>query len=56
MKFELEKYNKDIALYYKQRTGGKREDRWTQMMAKNLLNAKRLYLKSYLARKKLHLE
>jgi FMN reductase (NADPH) len=56
MKTELEKYNKDIAAYYKQRTGGKREDRWTQMMAKHLLNAKRLYLKSYLVRKKLNLE
>jgi FMN reductase (NADPH) len=52
---QLAAYNKTISAYYKQRTDGKRTDRWTQQIAKKLKNPQRLYLKSYLQSKKLPL-
>jgi FMN reductase (NADPH) len=51
----LRTYNQDISNYYKQRTNGKREDQWTEMMARKLINPNRLYLKRYLLEKKLPL-
>lgn len=51
----LDAYNQDISNYYRQRTSGKREDQWTEMMARKLINPKRLYLKQYLLEKKLPL-
>lgn len=55
MSEQLHAYNQDISNYYKQRTNGKREDRWTEMMAKKLTNPQRLYLKQYLLDKKIPL-
>lgn len=56
MQVQLNYYNADISAYYKRRTAGKRADRWTEMMAKNVTNAKRLYLKQYLDERKLPLK
>ncbi|MCH5586273.1 oxygen-insensitive NADPH nitroreductase [Shimazuella sp. AN120528] len=55
MSEQLHSYNRDISDYYLQRTGGKRADRWTEMMANKLTNAQRLYLKQFLHDKKLPL-
>ncbi len=52
----LEQYNEDISAYYQKRTAGKRTDSWTRMMANKLTNASRLYMKDYLATKKLPLK
>lgn len=49
---KLEAYNQTISAYYQQRTEGKRTDRWTQQIARQLRNPKRLYLKSFLQMKK----
>lgn len=55
MREHLDDYNQHISSYYRKRTSGKREDRWTEMMAKKLTNPQRLYLKKYLLGKKLPL-
>jgi FMN reductase (NADPH) len=56
MRNYLHDYNQDIVAYYKQRTAGKREDRWTQMMANILLHPRRLYIKKFLNEKKIPLD
>lgn len=53
---QLEQYNAEISTYYANRTNGKRNDRWTDGMARLLKNPKRLYMKNYLAKMKLPLE
>lgn len=53
---QLQGYNQDISEYYRERTGGKRADRWTEQMARQLSKPKRLYLKKFLAEKKLPLD
>lgn len=53
---ELHQYNRAISEYYAARTNGERKDRWTESMAKLLQNPKRLYMKAFLAEKKLPLE
>lgn len=52
----LSAYNDVISAYYKNRTGGARQDRWTEMMAKQLKNPKRLYIKEYLKNRRLPLD
>lgn len=53
---QLQNYNQDISEYYRERTGGKRADRWTEQMTRQLSKPKRLELKEFLAEKKLPLE
>jgi FMN reductase (NADPH) len=52
---KLDEYNRTLSAYYKNRTGGGRADRWTEMMAKQLKSPKRLYLKEYLKSQQLPL-
>ncbi|MFC0476340.1 oxygen-insensitive NADPH nitroreductase [Robertmurraya beringensis] len=44
---ELTSYNKVISSYYKERTGGKRTDTWTEQMANMLEKQSRMYMKNY---------
>jgi len=48
---ELEAYNEVTSSYYKERTGGKREDTWTAQMANMLHTPKRTYMKEYIEKK-----
>lgn len=54
-KNQLKAYNETISAYYKERTGGKREDTWTSQMV-NLLNKKaRMYMKEFVEKQKMDL-
>ncbi|RCW42327.1 FMN reductase (NADPH) [Paenibacillus prosopidis] len=53
---QLEQYNAEISTYYASRTNGKRNDRWTEGMARFLKNPKRLYIKDYLEKIELPLK
>lgn len=53
---QLHTYNQDISEYYRERTSGKRADRWTEQVSRQLSKPKRLYLKEFLTEKKLPLE
>lgn len=44
---QLREYNSLIAEYYRERTGGKREDTWTGQMAKMLGQKSRMYMKEF---------
>lgn len=44
---QLKDYNKTTADYYRERTGGKREDTWTGQMAKMLSRKSRMYMKGF---------
>lgn len=44
---ELKSYNNVISSYYKERTGGKRTDTWTEQMANMLEKQSRMYMKNY---------
>ena len=43
----LELYNEEISQYYFDRTGGKRNDKWTAQMASMLESPKRMYMKGF---------
>ncbi|MCM3603601.1 oxygen-insensitive NADPH nitroreductase [Robertmurraya korlensis] len=49
---ELTSYNNVISSYYKERTGGKRTDTWTEQMANMLEKKSRMYMKNYVEAQK----
>jgi FMN reductase (NADPH) len=51
---QLEEYNTTTSAYYRERTGGKREDTWTGQMAKMLARKSRLYMKKFIEEQKLN--
>ncbi|WLR54076.1 oxygen-insensitive NADPH nitroreductase [Mesobacillus subterraneus] len=51
---QLHEYNTTTAEYYRERTGGKREDTWTAQMAKMLGHKSRLYMKEFVENQKLN--
>lgn len=44
---QLKEYNQTTSDYYRERTGGKREDTWTSQMAKMLGRKSRMYMKGF---------
>jgi FMN reductase (NADPH) len=56
LKQQLENYNEQITTYYKQRTGGRRADRWTEQIATKLMNPTRMYMKEFLEKIKFPLK
>ncbi len=52
---ELEEYNEVIKNYYLERTAGKRSETWTEQMGKMLERKSRMYMKDFVADKKLNL-
>lgn len=53
---QLNQYNQEISEYYYKRTGGKRADRWTEQIGRQLSNPKRQYMKEFLASKQFPLK
>jgi FMN reductase (NADPH) len=53
---QLQEYNKLISTYYHDRTQGKRNDTWTEQMAKMLNTPKRMYMKEFVEKKGFNLE
>jgi FMN reductase (NADPH) len=53
---QLESYNEKISLYYEERTGGKRKDRWTEQIANMLTGKSRMYMKEFVQQNKLDLK
>ncbi|MBT2691864.1 oxygen-insensitive NADPH nitroreductase [Bacillus sp. ISL-55] len=51
---QLDDYNAVTSQYYRERTGGKREDTWTGQMAKMLGRKSRLYMKEFVENQKLN--
>lgn len=45
---QLADYNESISQYYKERTSGKRDDTWTEQMAKMLSNPTRMYMNDFI--------
>jgi FMN reductase (NADPH) len=56
LKRGLSGYNAAISAYYRERTGGKRSDRWTEQAAARLRRPTRLDMKEVLLRRKLPLK
>jgi FMN reductase (NADPH) len=54
-KKQLEDYNKIISEYYKDRTGGKREDTWTGQIGQMLEKKSRMYMKEFVQKQKMDL-
>ncbi|MFD1735078.1 oxygen-insensitive NADPH nitroreductase [Bacillus salitolerans] len=50
-KSELQAYNKELSQYYLERTNGKRQDTWTDQMARMLESPKRMYMKEFIQKK-----
>lgn len=48
IKDQLKEYNEIIAHYYNERTGGKRQDTWTEQMANMLGQPRRMYMKEFI--------
>ena len=53
---QLQQYNEVISKYYKNRTNGKREDTWTEQMAKMLNRPTRMYMKEFIQNNRLDLK
>jgi FMN reductase (NADPH) len=51
---QLRDYNTTTSEYYRERTGGKREDTWTDQMAKMLGRKSRLYMKEFVEKQGLN--
>lgn len=52
---DLEEYNRVVANYYKERTGGVREDTWTGQMSNMLSRRVRMYMKEFVEKQKMDL-
>lgn len=52
---DLEEYNRVVADYYKERTGGVREDTWTGQMSNMLSRRVRMYMKEFVEKQKMDL-
>lgn len=53
---ELEEYNRVIKQYYTDRTKGKRQDTWSEQMAKMLERPSRMYMKEFVQSNKMNLK
>lgn len=53
-KSQLEDYNKITSDYYRERTAGKREDTWTEQMAKTLGRKSRMYMREFVEKQNLN--
>lgn len=51
---QLRDYNTTTSEYYRERTGGKREDTWTDQMAKMLGRKSRMYMKEFVEKQNLN--
>ncbi|MBT2641426.1 oxygen-insensitive NADPH nitroreductase [Bacillus sp. ISL-41] len=51
---QLRDYNTTTSEYYRERTGGKREDTWTEQMAKMLGRKSRMYMKEFVEKQNLN--
>ena len=51
---QLEEFNRTTHQYYKERTDGKREDRWTKQISSRLENPVRMYMKDFVENKGLN--
>ncbi|WNF23906.1 oxygen-insensitive NADPH nitroreductase [Mesobacillus jeotgali] len=51
---QLDDYNAVTSQYYRERTGGKREDTWTGQMAKMLGRKSRMYMKGFVEKQNLN--
>lgn len=51
---QLQDYNETTSQYYRERTGGKREDTWTGQMAKMLGRKSRMYMKEFVEKQNLN--
>jgi FMN reductase (NADPH) len=51
---QLEEYDKTTSDYYRERTGGKREDTWTGQMAMMLGRKSRMYMRKFVERQNLN--
>lgn len=52
---QLKEYDQLISDYYQERTGGNRDDRWTEQMANMLEKQSRMYMKEFVQKNKLNL-
>lgn len=52
---QLTEYDQMISVYYDERTGGKRKDRWTEQMANMLEKQTRMYMKDFVQKNKMNL-
>ncbi|WP_174730289.1 oxygen-insensitive NADPH nitroreductase [Mesobacillus harenae] len=52
---QLKDYNEVISAYYQERTGGKRNDRWTEQISQMLEKKSRMYMKEFVESKKMNL-
>jgi FMN reductase (NADPH) len=52
---QLKDYNQVISRYYDQRTGGKRQDTWSEQMANMLEKQTRMYMKEFVQKNKMDL-
>ena len=55
-KSQLDEYDKLISNYYNKRTGGERDDRWTEQIASMLSRPNRLYMKDFIQKNKLDIK
>jgi FMN reductase (NADPH) len=55
IKKDLEEYNKVVTNYYKERTGGVRQDTWTGQMSNMLSKRVRMYMKDFVEKQKMDL-
>lgn len=55
-KQELQEYNEVISQYYKERTGGKRSDTWTEQMANMLSQPRRAYMNEFIKQHRLDIK
>ena len=53
---QLNEYNQTTSEYYRERTGGKREDTWTGQMARMLGRESRMYMKEFVEDQKLNMK
>ena len=51
---QLEEYNKIVQDYYMKRTNGKRNDTWTEQMAKMFEKQSRMYMKEFVKKQGLN--
>jgi FMN reductase (NADPH) len=52
---QIQDYNQVISRYYNQRTGGKRNDTWSEQMAAMLEKQTRMYMKEFVRKNKMNL-
>lgn len=56
IKGQLKEYNEIISNYYNERTGGKRQDTWTEQMADMLRQPRRMYMQDFIKKHGLNIK